>query len=220
CVIGIMAAIMEREKNPQKKGQYVDISMLDSVFSFMPMAAAYHFASKVNKNIKTQNPLHGDLPFYSVYKTKDNKFLSIGAIELKFWQELCKGLNREDLIGKQTVQGEEREWLFNEIEKEFMKKTQNEWLNVFKNYDTCVMPVKDFSEACEDPQIKSRKMVLTLNHPKFGQIENVASPIKLSRTPLTIRNLAPKQGQHTAEILKDLGYSEEDIKIFKRKKIT
>jgi len=78
------------------------------------------------------------------------------------------------------------------------------------------MPVKNFSEACEDPQIKARNMVVELPHPKFGKIHNINSPIKYSRTPLSIRNLAPKIGQNSREILQWLNYSDEDIKHFKR----
>jgi len=220
CAIGILGAILEREKNPEKKGQYVDISMLDSVFSFMPMTAAFSFVNDVNETVIGQNLLHGDFPFYSVFKTRDGKFLSIGAIELKFWQDLCRGLEREDLLPKQTVQGEDRERVFNELEKEFLTKTQAEWIEIFKNYDTCVMPVNSFDEAREDPQIIARNMVVELDHPVFGKINNVASPIKYSRTPLIIKSLAPKIGQDTVEILKSLKYSEEDIKMFKKKKIT
>jgi crotonobetainyl-CoA:carnitine CoA-transferase CaiB-like acyl-CoA transferase len=216
AAIGILAAIIERENNPERKGQYVDISMTDCVLSFMPMAAAYFFSEKLNEGIKTENPLHGAMPYYTVYKTKDNKFLSIGAIELDFWTQLCEGLKREDLKLKQMVTGEEREKVFEEVQKEFLKRTQAEWLEIFKNYDTCVMPVKDFAEACEDPQIKARNMIVELQHPKFGAIKNLASPIKLSRTLLEIRELAPIMGQHTKEVLRSLNYTDEDIKKLKK----
>jgi len=220
CAIGILGAIIEREHNSERKGQYVDISMLDSVFSFMPMTAAFHFIKDVNEESQGENILHGDFPFYTVYKTKDNKFLSIGAIELQFWQEMCRGLNREDLLAKQNVQGEEREELFHELEKEFLKKTQAEWMDIFKRHDTCVMPVKDFSEACEeDPQITARNMIEILDHPTFGKIKNIASPIKYSRTPLTIRSIAPTLSEHTKEVLMSLNFSEEDIKQFKKNKV-
>lgn len=220
--IGILGALFEREMNPEKRGQFVDISMTDSVFSFMPMEAASYFSRIINKETgdpKIPKFLHGEVPFYSVYKTKDNKFLSVGVIEVKFWQELCRGLGRLDLLQKGTVQGEEKEVVFEEIRKEILKKTQKEWMEIFINRDACVMPVNSFSEACEDPQIKARKMVVNLKHEKFGEIPNVASPIKMSRTPLYIRSLAPKIGQHTKEILKSLNYSDEDIRTFKKKGI-
>ncbi len=215
--IGILGALFEREKNPERKGQFIDISMTDSVFSFMPMAAAFHFSKDLNDGmIEPRNPLHGDFPFYSVYETKDNKYLSVGVIEVKFWRELCKGIGREDLILKGNAKGEEKEEVFKEVQKEFLKKTQEEWMKIFKNIDTCLAPVKSFTEACEDPQIKARNMVVTLDHPKFGKVQNIASPIKYSRTPLSIKNLAPKTGQHTKEILKSLNYSDEDLKQLKR----
>jgi len=215
--IGILGALMERQKNPEKKGQNLDISMTDCVFSFMPMAAAYHFTKYLNDGkIKPINPLHGMLPLYSVFKTKDNKYLSVGAIELKFRREVFLGIDRKDLILKGNPVGEEKEYVYHEMQKEFLKKTQEEWMKIFINLDACVMPVKSFEEACEDPQIKARNMVVKLKHPKFGEIQNVASPIKMSRTALSIRSLAPKVGQHTKEILKSLKYSEEDIRDFKR----
>jgi len=217
-IIGILGALIERDKNPNKEGQYIDISMTDCVFSFMPMAAAFQFSKNLNDSMtKPRNPLHGEVPFYSVYKTKDNKYLSVGAIELKFWRGVCIGLGREDLITKGNAVGGEKEEVFREVQKEFLKKTQEEWMEIFSKIDSCVMPVKNFSQACEDPQIKARNMVVELPHPKFGKIHNINSPIKYSRTPLSIRNLAPKIGQNSVEILQWLNYTLEEIKGFKKR---
>ena len=217
-IIGILGALIERDKNPNKEGQYIDISMTDCVFSFMPMAAAFQFSKELYDGMtKPRNPLHGEVPFYSIYKTKDNKYLSVGAIEVKFWRGVCEGLGREDLITKGNALGEEKEEVFREIQKEFLKKTREEWMEIFSKIDSCVMPVKNFSEACEDPQIKARNMVVELAHPKFGKIHNINSPIKYSRTPLSIRNIAPKIGQNSKEILQWLNYTPEEIKGFKKR---
>jgi crotonobetainyl-CoA:carnitine CoA-transferase CaiB-like acyl-CoA transferase len=216
--IGILGALIERDKNPSKEGQYIDVSMTDCVFSFMPMAAAFQFSKELNSSMtKPRNPLHGEVPFYSIYKTKDGKYLSVGAIEVKFWRGVCIGLGREDLITKGNAVGGEKEEVFREIQKEFLKKTQEEWMEIFSIIDSCVMPVKNFSEACEDPQIKARNMVVELSHPKFGKIHNTNSPIKYSRTPLSIRNLAPNMGQNSGEILSWLNYTPEEIKVFKKR---
>lgn len=216
AAIGILGAIIERENNPEREGQYIDVGMLDSVFSFNPMAAAYHFSKKKSGTIVPENPLHGSVPYYQIYRTKDDKYLTVGAIEMKFWHELCSGLGRDDLKLKQGAKGEEREYVFRELQKEFSKKTQGEWMEIFKDKDACVAPIKDFGEACNDPQIQAREMVQTQEHPKVGEIKNIASPIKYSRTPLNIRSLAPKVGKHTKDILHSLGYSKENIKEFKR----
>ena len=220
ATIGILGAIIGRNCDPQKKGQYIDVSMLDSVFSFMPMTAAITFSKNLNDGIQNENILHGSVPYYSIYETKDHRYVSVGAIELKFWHALCEGLEREDLKNKQTVKGEEREYVFNELKNEFIKRTQSECIETFKGLDACVMPIKSFNEACTDPQIIARKMVESFPHPKFGHVPNIASPIKYSHTPLSIRSLAPKLGEHTKEILKDLNYSDEEIKEFKKKNIT
>lgn len=216
AAIGILGAIIGRNNHPEKRGQYIDVSMLDSVFSFMPMAAAINFSKELNDGIQNENILHGSVPYYSIYKTKDDKYVSVGAIELKFWHALCEGIKREDLKNKQTVKGEEREYVFKELEKEFSKKTQSEWKNEFVGLDACVMPIKNFNDASKDPQIIARNMVVSLAHPKFGQIPNIASPIKYSHTPLSIRTLAPKVGQHTKEILKELHYSDDQIRKLKK----
>lgn len=216
AAIGILGAIIERDNNPKKEGQYIDVAMLDSVFSFNPMAAAYHFSKSKSGTIVPENPLHGSMPYYQIYKTKDDKYLTVGAIEMKFWHELCEGLGRDDLKLKQGAKGEEREYVFKELQKEFSRKTQAEWMEIFRNKDACVAPIKDFGEACKDPQIQTRDMVQTQEHAKVGKIKNIASPINYSRTPLRIRNIAPKVGEHTKTILKDLGYSKDEIKDYKR----
>ncbi|MHA1375350.1 MAG: CoA transferase, partial [Promethearchaeota archaeon] len=198
---------------------FVDISMTDSVFSFLPIEAAYKFSRDISEKTGEGADLGSCSPYYSVYKTKDNKYLAIGAIEMKFWHALCEGLGRKDLKGKQWVQGAEKEEVFEELEKEFLKKTQEDWLEIFNNYDTCVSPVKNFAEASEDPQILARNMIVNMDHPIFGEIQNLASPIKMSRTPPQIRTLAPKQGQNTEEVLKSLNYSDEDIKNLRKNKV-
>ena len=219
AAIGILGALFEREQNPESKGQFVDISMTDSVFFFQPIVAANKFVRDLSGKKGWDSGGGGGSPYYAVYKTKDKKYLAIGAIEMKFWHALCEGLGRKDLKGKQWVQGEEKEKVFEELEKEFLKKTQEEWLEVFENYDTCVSPVKNFWEACEDPQILARNMIVKMEHPILGEIQNLASPIKLSRTPPKIRSFAPKMGQNTVEILKSLNYSEEDIQNLRKNRV-
>ncbi len=216
ATIAILGAVIEREKNPNRDGQYIDVAMLDISFSFMPMAAAFHFSKDKKGMIIPENPLHGSAPYYQTYETMDNKYLSVGAIEMKFWYQLCEGLGREDLKLKQGASGKEREKVFKEVQNEFLKKTQAEWMEIFKDMDACVAPIKDFGEACEDPQIKARNMVVKQMHPKIGEIKNVASPIKYSRTTLSIKTLAPKVGGQTKTILASLGFSKMDIKEFKK----
>ncbi|MBY9006838.1 MAG: CoA transferase [Candidatus Lokiarchaeota archaeon] len=214
--IGILSAIIERERNPKKVGQYIDISMLDSAFSLIPILAAFNFSNNNNNN---NNPLHGSAPYYQIYKTKDNKYLTIASFEQKFWVRLCEKLGRKDLESSQFVQNEEKEYLFNELQKEISKKTQKEWIEILTNKDTCVFPINNFNQACNDPQIKARNMIIEKIHSDIGKIKIINSPINLSRTPIKIRTLAPKLGEHTEEILKELNYTDEDILNFRKMNI-
>ena len=219
AAIGIFSALFERERNSERRGQFVDISMADSVFFFQPIVAANKFVRDLNEKKGGSSSGGGGSPYYGAYRTKDNKYLAVGAIEMKFWHALCEGLERKDLKGKQWAQGADKEKVIEEVKNEFLKKTQAEWLEVFENYDTCVSPVKNFWEACEDPQILARNMIVKMDHPILGEIQNLASPIKLSRTPPKIRSFAPKIGQNTEEILKSLNYTDEDIQILRKSKI-
>ncbi len=219
AAIGILSALFEREHNPERKGQFVDISMTDSTFFFQPLVAASKFVRDLSGKKGWGSGGGGGSAFYRVYRTKDDKYIAVGAIEPKFWHALCEGLGRKDLKGKQYTQGEEKEKVIGEVQNEFLQKTQAEWLKIFENYDTCVSAVKNFWEACEDPQILARNMIVKMEHPILGEVQNLGSPIKLSRTPATIRSFAPKIGQNTEEILKSLNHSEEDIQNLKKNKV-
>lgn len=160
--IGILSAIIARNQNPNHHGQYIDVAMLDCVFAMNPVNAAYMFPAmqmNANPNQIIENMLHGDMPFYTVYRTKDNQFLSIGCIEDKFWRGLCEGIGKPEFIADQFPSGEARERRFHEMQAIFLTKTQQEWMDIFEKIDTCVMPVKTFKEACEDTQIQARQMV-------------------------------------------------------------
>jgi crotonobetainyl-CoA:carnitine CoA-transferase CaiB-like acyl-CoA transferase len=217
AAVGILGALYQRlaekrhsSNNDEQEGlsgQYIDISMLDCAFAFNPMVSAYHFT----KNNKHENPLQGDFPYYSIYRTKDNKFLTVGNIEVKFWHQFCEALNLGELKSMQFARGHEREDVFQKIQDSLLSKTQSEWMEIFRKFDTCVMPVNDFDAACKDPQINAREMLVELDHAYLGKVQNIASPIKYSRTPIKEYQQAPLPGDHTHEIMHALGYSEEEI---------
>jgi crotonobetainyl-CoA:carnitine CoA-transferase CaiB-like acyl-CoA transferase len=219
-VIGILSAIMARDKDPEKRGQFVDVSMFESAFAFMPQPLMYQFTKDyMNVEEDSGGLLSGGSPFYSIYETKDSKYMAVGAIEWKFRLKVCECLGREDLKAKAGEVGKDRTILFEEFEKEFLKKTQKEWFEIFKNEDACVTPVNSVSEACKNPQILAREMIVTQNHPKLGAIKNVALPIKMSRTQPSIRTFAPELGEQNEEILKSLNYTDDQISHFKDKGI-
>ena len=206
--IGILAALMARERTG--KGQYVDISMTDGVVSLMHAEAAQYFSTGI---VPTRGDVlfFGGMPLYNIYETKDGKYVSLGALEPWFYQNLCKALDREDFSSYEFDTGEKREEIFAYFRETFLTKTRDEWVELLRQADVPVAPVYPLDEVFSDPQINHRQMVVELDHPKFGKVKQVGISIKLSDTPGQIRTLAPLAGQHTDDILRELGYSKEKI---------
>lgn len=207
AVIGVLLALMARERTG--KGQYVDITYLDGALSLM----AWHIAPYLYTG---EQPRPGDswatgaAPYYNIYPTKDNKYISIGCIEPHFWANLCRALGHEEYIPHQHDEGETRNEIFSTFREVFRTKTRDEWFD-FLGKDICVGKVHDLSEVVADPQVGHRNMILEVEHPKFGKVRQPGIPIKLSDTPGQIRYTAPLVGEHNEEILASIGYSNEEI---------
>nr|WP_263326601.1 CaiB/BaiF CoA-transferase family protein [Neobacillus sp. Marseille-Q6967] len=199
AVIGILMAINARNNNG--KGQFVDISMMDGVVSWMQTILPNFLATNILPK-RGELTLSGAKACYEVYQTSDQRYLSVGALEEKFWVEFCKGIEREDLIKFLNAPQEKQDELKIEIGNVIQRKTLEEWLDIFDNYDTCVAPVLTFEEMLEDPQIKNRQMIQEV--PGIDG-KHIGIPIKLSDTPGSIRSKAPQLGEHNIEIFKELG---------------
>jgi crotonobetainyl-CoA:carnitine CoA-transferase CaiB-like acyl-CoA transferase len=213
--LAILAAIVYREKTGE--GQHLDISMLDGVISWLSMHAGKYFMDgKLPK--RGDMFLTGRYACYHVYETKDGRYMSLGALETKFWGNFCETIARRDLIAKQFVEGEERVRLIEEVQKILRTKTQQEWVDVFKKADACCEPILNLEEVFHHPHVLHRQMVMETEHPVEGNFRQLGNPIKSSRFPFKIRIPSPAWGEHTIEVLKAMGYSEEEIKHFKEVK--
>ncbi len=208
ATIAILAALMARERTGE--GQYADMGMADGVVSLLSFALSGYFGSGVVPQ-RGNELLTGGVPFYSVYETKDGKYLSIGCLEPWFYENLCRALDREDFIPHQGASGEKREEIFSAFREIFRSRTRDEWFDYLSQWDICVGKVYEFDELASDPQLVHRKMILELDHPKFGKVRQPGISIKLSQTPGSIRSFSPVLGQHTEEVLLDLGYDKERI---------
>ena len=203
AVIGILCALMARDKSG--RGQYVDISMTDSVLSFLTVSLLRYFRDGFI-------PKRGwPSPTINVWKTKDGKFISTGLIEPYFWERFCHALGREDLIPHQRAKGEKLQEVHSAIKETFLTKTRDEWFQIMKDADTCVSPVLELDEVVNDPQLLSRDMFPEFDHPTEGKVRQLGMPIKLSETPAKFRGFAPLIGQHTEEVLQGLGYTKHQI---------
>jgi len=211
--IGIMAALIVRQKTG--KGQYIDISMLDGVIAMQPFPASLFWDSeKVPRGGDTL--LSGRFPCYNVYETKDGEYISLGALEPRFWSVLCKKLGREDYIAHQYDEGEKRPEIFRFLQQAFKEKTREEWMDELKDLEVCFGKVLHLDETFKDPQVVHRKMIVELHDEKKGKVKLLASAVKMSETPADIRRAPASFGEHTDEVLQELGFEKEEIEQIKR----
>jgi crotonobetainyl-CoA:carnitine CoA-transferase CaiB-like acyl-CoA transferase len=215
AAIAILAAAVHRERTGE--GQYLDISMYDGVISWLSMHAGKYFMDKELPK-RGEMQLSGRYACYQVYSTKDGRHMSLGALEPKFWKNFCEAIGRKDLIYKQYIEGEERLRVIEEVQNLFKTRDQEEWVDFFKKVDACCEPVLTFEEVFQHPQALHRRMLMEYEHPAEGKIRQVGNPIKSSQFTFEIRTPPPAWGEHTIEVLKAMGYSEEEIKDFKEVK--
>jgi len=208
AAVGILAALIARDKTG--KGQYVDIGMADGVVSLMSMPLSRYFETD-EVPARGNELLTGGVPYYSVYEAKDGKYVSIGCLEPWFYENLCRALGREDFISHQAAVGEKKDEIFSAFREIFRTKTRDEWFDYLSQWDICVGKVYTLDELSNDPQLIHRKMILELDHPELGKVKQPGISLKLSQTPGSIRSFGPALGQHTEEVMLDLGYSKERI---------
>lgn len=213
AAIGILAALMSRVSTD--KGQFVDVSITDGVVEMMYMWLNPHLSYGVTYE-RGDTIFTGHHPWYNVYETKDGKYITVAAFEPWFYANLCQLLGREDFIEHQYAEGEKKEEITQYFKKTFLTKTRDEWVEILKQKDTCVAPVYSIEELVSDPHLLARGMIREMPHPALGIVKQVGSMFKLSGSPFKVRNWARKFGEHTDEILKELGYDAKRIKVLRK----
>ncbi|MCL6447641.1 MAG: CoA transferase [Armatimonadetes bacterium] len=215
AAIGILLALMARRQTG--RGQFVDIAMLDGVISWLPTVAGSFFVDGIVPG-PGETRLTGRYACYDVYRTKDGRYVSLGALELHFWEKLCRFLGKEEYVKWQFVD-EKQDELRAFLREQFLLRSRDEWVEIFQQIDTCGGPVYNLAEVFADPQVLHRRMVFTLEHPRLGKIKQLGFPIKLSATPAQVRLAPPEPGEHTGEILTGLGYSPADLDALRKEGI-
>jgi alpha-methylacyl-CoA racemase len=206
AAFGIMAALRERDSSGY--GQLVDVSMADGALSWLGLVAARYFADGPTPR-RGGLELAGSLICYRPYACADG-YVTLGALEPKFWQAWCRGVGREDLIEKQ-FEGPGTE-AHAEVERIFLDRTRSEWTEFAAHNDCCLEPVLDVDEALGSELVKAREMVVELDQPGITEpVRQLGVPVKMSRTPGGVHSPAPALGEHTREVLETLGYSDDDV---------
>ena len=206
AAFGILAALRERERSGE--GQLVDVSMFDGSLAWLAMVAAQYLADGAVPR-RGELPLAGGLICYRPYACRDG-WVTLGALEPKFWQAWCRGVGREDLVERQFERpGSDAHA---EVERIFLERTRDEWQAFASEHDCCLEPVLDLDEALDSELVRAREMVIQLDQPGAeSPVSLLGVPVKLSRTPGAPAGPGPALGEHTHEVLGSLGYSAEEI---------
>ncbi len=216
AAIGILLALFARENTG--KGQYIDISMTDGMVAFLPTALFYRQHSG-------QEPARANGLFshryacYNTYETADGQFLSIGAVERRFWKQLCDLLGAPDYTELQ-YDDQRRKEIIDFMRNAFKQKTLDEWDAVFDGLDICWGRVQSLAEVLEDPLFQQREMVVEIEGSDGTTSKTLGVPVKLSETPGAVRTPPVNFGESTPDILQELGYSDDEIKRFEEEGVT
>ena len=209
AAFGILTALRERERSGE--GQLVDVSMSDGSLAWLALVAGRYFCDGVVPG-RGDLELAGKLICYRPYACKDG-YVTLGALEPKFWQAWCRGVGRDELIDKQ-FEGPGSE-AHAEVERVFLERTRAEWQRFASEHDCCLEPVLNLDEALDSELVRARDMVLELYQPGAGAVRQLGVPVKLERTPGGAQGPGPGLGEHTDEVLANLGYSAGEVEKLK-----
>ncbi len=209
AAVGILAALRESERTGV--GSFLDIGMMDSAMAWLVMTVAEHAAGE--RGGRGDRPLTGKHPCYNVYRTRDGHDIGLSALEPKFWQGFCLRMGRPDLLDRQYSEKAEDSV---EIEAIFAARTKNEWREFLKGTDFCCEVVSTLEEALSDPQVRHRGIIQST---KAGGRPNIQvnHPLKTERDREPAA--CPELGEHSFDLLRDLGYSDEEMAGFEAARI-
>ena len=208
---GIMTALFQRERTGA--GQYVEAALLEG----MVAAASYHIVNYLGTGVNP-GPLgqgHPSLAPYQMFTTKDGRVM-LGAANDGLWKRFCDVIGRADLAEDARFRTnrdrvENRQALIQLLEQLFRSKTTQEWVDLLESAGVPNSPVNTIADLVNDPQVISRQMIVDVPHPSVSGLRAPASPLRLSKGAASVRRHPPANGEHTLEILHELGYTDEDV---------
>jgi len=213
AAIGILLALVAREKTG--RGQYIDISMTDGMVGLLSVPL-YIFQRNGMVPKRSDTFLSHRYACYNVYETADRRYISIGAVENRFWQNLCDVLDVPE-YGPLQYDDSNRKEILAFCRKAFKKKTLDEWVRELKDKDVCWGKVQNLEEVFNDPIFLARDMVCEVKDNKGKSVTVLGIPVKLSDTPGSIRTAPVGFGESTKKILEELGYAKREIDRFMEK---
>jgi len=211
ALVGVLAAVLGARASGQ--GRYVDVAMTDAVFAhtLFPLLAVLGLGQALPRG---EDVLTGGMPSYGVYATSDGRYFAVSAMEPKFWQMLCAAIERPDLKPFAFATGAEGQRIRHELEATFAQRTFAEWTALFDRVDCCVTPVLRFEESLQNEQLLARGMIVEVDG-----VRQFAPPFKISDLPFEARLPPPAAGEHSEEILRQGGFSVDEIGHLRAQKV-
>lgn len=205
ATVAILAAVHERERTGE--GQHCDVAMLDGLVTWMAPVVTEYSAGGAVPGPGTL-PLNGRYPCYRLYRCADG-YLSVGALEPKFWQAFVSAIGLAHLAGSGLDTGDQAQRVTDEVQARLMTRSKEEWSAQLGGLETCCEPVLTMDEVFAHPQVQARELLLQKG--TAGPAAACGVPFRLGGQGLEVRRVAPGYGEHTREVLAAAGYGEEDL---------
>ena len=214
AALAILAALRVRDRTG--RGEFIDVSIYDTAVTLMVLGLA-RFLATGEEPVAGETLLTGSFPFYSLYETKDGRWLSVATVEPKFWSRMCELIGAPDLASKQFMDGAERFAVAQALAERFRGRTLAEWEALLANEDLPIAGVKRVSEVVRDPQVKARGLLPVVDVSGLWKLQVIAHPAKHASLETRNPTRVPAKGQDTEELLRSLGYTARQIQTLAKK---
>jgi len=211
--MGILAALFAREKTG--RGEFLDMALFDSQLTWLANVGSSYLNAGVSPT--RWGNAHPNIVPYEVYRGSDDRYFVVGIGTEALWKRFVQALEIQDDIGRDerfqtnTLRIKKREILVPLLQTLFQQTPAGTWLGKLAEAGIPAAPIHTVSEAVNDAQTSARGLIVQIEHPAIGTEKSIANPIRFSNTPVMYRLPPPLLGEHTGEILKNLGYTTEEV---------